>query len=193
MIRLKFKTRLCNVKPLTNEQKQVVNDAAAGNLMQVVRRHLRGNGGRSFWEEAASSLRTASRDGKATLDITKRGVALRFFGGVVKPAGNISEMTGKPTKSLLIPSRELRQDGGDLYDNVRDPRRVHVIKNKAGRVYLVEDGEGGEKMRLLGRLVKSTTHKPNPRVLPTREEMRQAARAGAEHELHRLDLFIKIE
>ncbi len=119
MIRLKFKTRLCNVKPLTNEQKQVVNDAAAGNLMQVVRRHLRGNGGRSFWEEAASSLRTASSDEKATLEITKRGVHLSYAGGVVKPTGNISEMTGKPTKSLLIPSLELREDGGDLYDNVR--------------------------------------------------------------------------
>lgn len=192
MLKIKFtiKNRLCLVD-LKPEAREAVMGTVVNQVRDLVDEHMRGNGGREFWQEAADSIKVSplyrAKDGKleARLEIYKRGVHLRYAGGIVKPTGNISEMTGKPTKSLLIPSRELRADGGDLYDYVRDPRKVHVIKNKAGRVYLVEDGAEGAKMRLLGRLVKSTTHKPNPRVLPTREEMATRARNKA-HEALRL-------
>ena len=74
----------------------------------------------------------------------------------------------------------MRTQGLDLYDVVKDPRRVHTIKNHAGRIYLVEDAEQeGQKMRYLGRLVKQTRHSPDPTVLPSEQAMQEAAAAGA--------------
>lgn len=53
---------------------------------------------------------------------------------------------------------------------------------------LVEEMGKDAPVRVLGQLVKSTTLKPNKKVMPTREKMETAARKGAEHILRRLDI-----
>lgn len=170
--------------------------AAAGRVRAAVEEHFDGLPSRRFWREAAddvvvTALPTERRGGgemvRARVEIRKRGVALRYYGGTVRPRGNISEMTGKPTKSLFLPGREMRADGGDLFDFVRDPQRVHVAK-LPGCVLLVEDMGKGNQPRVLGKLVKSTTHRPNKNVLPTGETMKAAAKKGAAQILSRAKL-----
>lgn len=186
--------RLADIAP---QQRADVLHSAAGHVRGTLEEHFRRLPGRKFWQEAADSVHVspqASENGtaRARIEILKRGVSLRFFGGVVKPRGNISELTGRPTKSLLIPGKELRANGGDLIDVVKNPKKLHVIKTKAGKVLLVEDipGRKGkeDKIRIHGQLVKRTVHKPNPRVLPTVEQMQAAARTGAEVRLRTIKI-----
>ncbi len=186
--------RLADIAP---QQRADVLHSAAGHVRGTLEEHFRKLPGRKFWTDAADSVNVspkASADGKAKarVEVLKRGVALRFFGGVVKPRGNISELTGRPTKSLLIPGKELRANGGELIDVVKNPKKLHVIKTKAGKVLLVEDIPGkkgkGAEVRIHGQLVKRTVHKPNPRVLPTVEQMQAAARTGAEFHLRTIKI-----
>ena len=183
MLSITIRSGLRSLHSVTPEQKEEILYAAAGRVRSLVEEHFRARKSRRFWKEAADSVKVApGSNGRLNVQIFKRGVHLRYAGGTVKPSGQISELTGKPIKSLLIPGPRtpMRTQGLDLYDVVRDPRRVHTIKNHAGRVYLVEDAEQpGQKMRYLGRLVKKTTHKPDPTVLPTEQAMQEAARAGA--------------
>lgn len=186
--------RLADIAP---QQRADVLNSAAGHVRGTLEEHFRAQGGRKFWQEAAEAVHVKPQPGengtaRARIEILKRGVALRFFGGEVKPRGNISELTGKPTRSLLIPGKELRANGGDLIDVVKNPKKLHVIKTKAGKVLLVEDipGKKGkeDEIRIHGQLVKRTVHKPNPRVLPTVEQMQAAARTGAETQLRLLKI-----
>lgn len=183
MLKITIRSGLRSLRTVTPEQKEDIVHAAAGRVRSLLEAHFDGLPSRRFWKEAADSIHVEpGKNGTININIFKRGVHLRYAGGKVKPSGKISELTGKPIRSLLIPGPRtpMRTQGLDLYDVVKDPRRVHTIKNRAGRVYLVEDAEQeGQKMRLLGRLVKSTTHKPNPRVLPTVQDMQEAAAAGA--------------
>lgn len=168
---------------MTPEQKEDILNAAAGRVRSLLEGHFDGLPSRRFWKEAADSVQVEpGKNGTVNINIYKRGVHLRYAGGTVKPSGQISELTGKPIKSLLIPGPRtpMRTQGLDLYDVVKDPRRVHTIKNHAGRIYLVEDAEQeGQKMRYLGRLVKQTRHSPDPTVLPSEQAMQEAAAAGA--------------
>lgn len=201
MLKLTFTVK--NIRKLADiapQQRADVLYSAAGHVRGTLEEHFRAQGGRKFWPKAADSVHVspqASEGGtaRARIEILKHGVALRFFGGVVKPRGNISDLTGRPTKSLLIPGKELRANGGELIDVVKNPKKLHVIKTKAGKVLLVEDipGKKGkeDEIRIHGQLVKRTVHKPNPRVLPTVEQMQAAAREGAA--FHLRDIKLKPE
>ncbi len=183
MLKLTIRSGLCSLRSITPEQKEDILHAAAGRVRSLMESHFDGLPSRRFWKEAADSIHVEpEKNGTLNINIFKRGVHLRYAGGTVKPSGKISELTGKPIKSLLIPGRRtaMHTQGLDLYDVVKAPNRVHTIKNHAGRVYLVEDAEQPEqKMRYLGRLVKQTTHSPDPSVLPSMQDMQEAAAKGA--------------
>lgn len=191
MLKITIRSGLRSLRSVTPEQKEEVLYSAAGRVRSLVEDHFRARPSRRFWKEAADSVKVEpGKNGTVNINIYKHGVHLRYAGGTVKPSGQISDLTGRPIRSLLIPGPRtaMRTQGLDLYDVVKDPRRVHTIKNHAGRVYLVEDAEQeGQKMRYLGRLVKRTTHNPDPTVMPTELAMREAARAGAEHVLKNLE------
>ena len=183
MLKITIRSGLRSLRSVTDAQKEEILYSAAGGVRSLVEGHFDGLPSRRFWKEAADSVQVEpGNNGTLSVNIYKRGVHLRYAGGTVKPSGQISELTGKPIKSLLIPGPRtaMRTQGLDLHDVVKDPRRVHTIKNHAGRIYLVEDAEQpGQKMRFLGRLVKQTTHSPDPTVLPSLQEMQEAAAEGA--------------
>lgn len=198
MLKLTFTVKnIRRLSDITPQQRAEVLHSAAGHVRGTLEEHFRKLPGRKFWTDAADSVNVRAQTSvrgkaKARVEVLKHGVALRFFGGVVKPRGNISELTGRPTKSLLIPGKELRANGGELIDVVKNPKKLHVIKTKAGKVLLVEDipGKKGKEaeVRIHGQLVKRTVHKPNPRVLPTVEQMQAAARTGAEFHLRTIKI-----
>lgn len=192
MLNLTIRSGLRSLRSVTPKQKEEILYSAAGRVRSLVEDHFDGLPSRRFWKEAADSVQVEpGSNGTVNINIYKRGVHLRYAGGTVKPSGQISELTGRPIRSLLIPGPRtaMRTQGLDLYDVVKDPRRVHTIKNHAGRVYLVEDAEQeGQKMRYLGRLVKQTTHSPDPTVLPSEQDMQEAAAAGANFILKDLEV-----
>lgn len=55
------------------------------------------NVGRSFWQDAASSIFKSNTDTKASVVVNKPGVALQYYGGTVRP---------KKARNLAIPMRE---------------------------------------------------------------------------------------
>lgn len=198
MLKLTFTVKnIHRVADIAPQQRAEVLHSAAGHVRGTLEEHFRKLPGRKFWTDAADSVNVRAQTSvrgkaKARVEVLKHGVALRFFGGVVKPRGNISELTGRPTKSLLIPGKELRANGGELIDVVKNPKKLHVIKTKEGKVLLVEDipGKKGKEaeVRIHGQLVKRTVHKPNPRVLPTVAQMQAAARTGAEFHLRTIKI-----
>ncbi len=92
------------MRSVTPEQKEEILYAAAGRVRSLVEEHFRARKSRRFWKEAADSVQVEpGNNGTLNVQIFKRGVHLRYAGGTVKPTGQISELTGKPIKSLLIP------------------------------------------------------------------------------------------
>lgn len=192
MIKLVINSGLHSLQDFNDADKQTIRDAAANRIRDLLQRHFSSKGGRRFWQEAADSVQTELTKDGTNINIYKRGVALRLFGGVVKPTGRKSEMTGKAIKNIFIPGprTQMRQDGGELIDEVHDPEQVFVLKNKAGRVFLAEN-RGGEKPYFLGRLVKQTVHKPDESVLPKGDEMVASARMAARNAIKILGLKLK--
>ena len=68
-----------------------------------VAEYLRGLPGREFYKKAAESVQLASSADAAIVSITQRGIALRRYGGTVRPTGRTSDVTGKPIKNLALP------------------------------------------------------------------------------------------
>lgn len=56
-----------------------------------------------YWKSAVEDTRSTSDANSATVSISKTGVRLHYYGGVVKASGRTSEVTGRPIKFLTIP------------------------------------------------------------------------------------------
>lgn len=172
---------MLNVTGLIKE----VNRAAGTAALLAVKENFISLGGKRYYGRAARTTQVteATEDG-VTVEVMQRGIALHYFGGTVRPTGEISEVTGKPTKALLIPGPRSPQRLRDksLHELGYPPDRVHVIKSKNGKAYLVADakprvklgkGEKAKKLKgkdkyiYLGALRKTATIKANPAVLPS--------------------------
>jgi hypothetical protein len=97
-------------RKLSEEVAPVVEEAA----MKVVQDHLDANyvgqpnklGGTptGYWTNVRNSA-TAGREGKGvTVDLTGAGLLMKYMGGVIRPTGRVSSVTGKPIKFLSIPT-----------------------------------------------------------------------------------------
>lgn len=180
------------------------NRAAANALVLAFKDNFISRGGRKYYGRAAR-LTTATKADPygVAVEVHQRGIALHYHGGTVKATGRRSEVTGKPTKALLIPSKR-----SPLYLRDRSlaelgiPREnVHVIKAKNGKAYLVADtaraakakaagkqpmGKKGKKVKgrdrlvFLGSLRKSATIRADKSVIPSHPAMLEAVRRGAE-------------
>lgn len=69
----------------------------AKRLEVDLRNKFLSNGGRSFWQDAASSIFKSNTDTRASVVVNKPGVALQYYGGAVRP---------KKVRKLAIPMRE---------------------------------------------------------------------------------------
>lgn len=190
-----------------------VNYSVATALRNEVRENFRTLGGRRFWQDAArqTARGPVTADG-ASVEVYWVGVALHYRGGTVKATGRRSDVTGKATKSLLIPSRysPLRQRRVSLSALGIPRENIHVIKSKNGKAYLVADtaraakakaagtqlkGKKGKKVKgrdrlvFLGSLRKSATIRANSRVMPTPASMMAAAKEAAINRLAALNYY----
>lgn len=182
------------------------NRAAGRSLVKAVKDNFKGLGGRYFWGTAARRTTLAKADAEsAEINIAQRGVHLQWQGGTVRPTGNTSEVTGKPTKNLLIPVGNSPLKGKKQRLTLRElglpPASIHIAKSKNGKVYLIAEKEKRVKRRkgvpahtrqsgiLLGRLVPQATIPAHPNVLPDADERRRALAYGAQQALNSIRWF----
>lgn len=169
----------------TEEQlRRVAQDAALGAAV-VVRKNFRRikekTGSRYYWHKAAASTQVAEQVEGCTAYVVVRhkGVRLHWKGGTVRPTGKPSEVTGKPTKSLLIPFDDspLRKRRVSLYELHYPKENLHVFKSASGCPILVAAEHQKRKTKLiwLGKLVKAATFEERPEVMPTADAMLAAA------------------
>lgn len=167
-----------------------VNRSAGKEVELKLKEHFAALPGRAFWGDAAKATKmTEATEQKAVVAVEQRGVALQYYGGTVTAQGHVSEMTGKPTRALLIPTKRspLYLRRRSLNELGLDKERIHIIRSMNGKAYLVADtvkrvklkpGEknGRRKTKdkktfiFLGSLRRSATIKPHPHVLPTAAE-----------------------
>ncbi len=181
---------------LSSEQIDATTLAAAQGAAVCVRdnfvRLARASRSRDYWHTAATLTQVDEHMQNSTcaISINQRGVRLHWQGGVVHPTGQPSEVTGKPTRSLLIPFEDspLRLRRCSLAALGIPREHIHVITSRRGCPILVASEQLKRKSKLtyLGKLVKSATFRPRPDVLPSDAAMSAAARHGARQYLKTL-------
>lgn len=181
------------IPTLSAEDEGALRRSGANRVAGGVRQHLlelkAATGSRKWWGKDARSVEVApeEEEGRAVVAINHRGVRLHWKGGDVRPTGRPSEVTGKPTKSLLIPFPDspLRKRGISLAELGVPKESMHVIKSKKGCPILVAGVEKKRRTNLiwLGKLVKSVHFEPRPEVLPSEEALHAAAVEGARQAL----------
>lgn len=181
------------IPTLSAEEEVALRKSGANRVAGSVRQHLlelkAATGSRKWWGKAARQVQVApeEEEGRAVVAINHRGVHLHWKGGDVRPTGRPSEVTGKPTKSLLIPFPDspLRKRGISLAELGVPKENIHVINSKKGCPILVAGVERKRRTNLiwLGKLVKSAHFEPRPEVLPSEEALHAKAVEGARQAL----------
>ena len=109
----------------------------------------------SFYARARGATSSGVDGGKAYVSIDHEGIGLRLLGGTVKP---------RKGKYLTIPV-----DDAAIGKRVREFTDLKwIINRRTGTGVVLQQG------RVLYALTKSTTHKPDPTVLPTTDVLQTA-------------------
>lgn len=121
----------------------------------------------NYWATAARSVQTGVSHETATVSIHAPGIALHYHGGVVRPVA---------AKRLAIP---LRPEVADKNPREGAVGNLFVIHSKrSGKAVLAGRGPDG-RARAYWLLLASTTHLPDPSVLPPPTTLRDAALRAA--------------
>jgi hypothetical protein len=128
------------------------------NFVKLGRSRHRG-GSFNFYGRAARATSSGVQGSAAFVSVDQEGIALRRFGGTVKPRNG---------QYLTIPAIDAAQG-----KRAREFSDLHFRKNS---------GDGGRLCDQTGRvyywLVKQSTHQPDEAVLPTDGEIQAAATAA---------------
>lgn len=173
---------------LTAEQAASITQSAANRVHLLISKNFirlaQKTHSRHYWGDAASATTVAAHTPtQYTITIAHKGVRLHWKGGTVRPTGKTSEVTGKPTKTLLIPfeNSPLRKRDITLAEAHIPNENIHILKSKTGTPILIAAKNLKRKTNLifLGALVKKATHKPRPEIIPTASELAAAAKQAA--------------
>lgn len=124
----------------------------------------------NFYAAAADSVTSETYEGDALVRISHEGLALRYFGGIVKPSGRPSLVTGRPIRMLAIPARPEAEQ-----HTPGDFSGLFLIKSrKLGKAYLAGKKAGG-MIGILFRLVPETVHQADETVLPSAGALQENA------------------
>jgi len=154
---------------------EVVGEACA----DLTRGHLRGLASRrhrpglphSFYGRAADAVVSETVTGGAVITVPHEGLALRYYGGTVRPSGRVSLVTGRPITRLAVPITGKGAEGktpGDYKD------LFVIVSRRSGKAVLAGRKPGG-KVGILFALVKSTRHTADKGVMPADADYERAA------------------
>lgn len=167
-----------------------LHEAMAMNVSDTVRKHIvatKKSPNTGFWSRVAASVTHTFSESGAEVIIPERGAALRYYGGTVRqkaggplltiptkdvPVQNGTRLAARDMGLLaFLPSRRAKTRGvlveGEPYLRTRGKN-----KGKPG----VRPKPGG---KLLYILRTETDHKADPTVLPSDQQIAEAARDGA--------------
>ena len=148
------------------------------HLCRIASSRHRSGLARNFYARAADAVVSEPVSHGAMITIPHTGLALRYYGGTVRPSGRVSLVTGRPIKRLAIPIKGRGAEGR----LPKDFKGLFVVASKrSGKAVLAGRGPSG-LVRALFTLVKSSTHKADKSVLPT-DDQYTAAGADALDEL----------
>jgi hypothetical protein len=154
-------------------------DTTREHLRKLSRTRHRGGVAHNFYGRAADAVVSRAVVNGALVAIPHEGLALRYFGGTVRPSGRVSLVTGKPIRKLAIPLSGTKAEGrtpGE-FDNLR------LVVTKAKKAFLAQSAANG-MLSILFVLKKETTHKADAGVLPADDDYREGA-------LRALDIYIE--
>lgn len=115
----------------------------------------------SFWDRMRSTVREEATDTVSAISMD-RAVALRRFGGPVKPTGNRRYLT------IPLSRRSYGKKATEFEESF-----VITIKKKANeRKYIVIKREDGG-LDFLYLMIESTTHKPNSLAIPSDNDVQR--------------------
>lgn len=150
------------------------------------------------WAGARKSIHTQYGTGKVTVIITKPGIALLFFGGVVRPL--IKRMLTIPAVeaaygkragewSDLVLDRRVNPETGKLQLCLVQAEQSPVIlgprSKKTGlRRFKRKESAGG---KVIYWLTRQARFQPDPTVLPTERQLEQAAGSAIESTVQRIE------
>lgn len=122
-----------------------------------------------FWERVASSVTSAAGDDGFSATITEPGVRLRWKGGEVRPREGKKALAipVDPSVARIWPS----EYGGYATGGDYDEGATSLFWPKNSSHGFIKDNETGD---ILWMLVAKTTHKPDPSVIPSEDELRGA-------------------
>ncbi len=150
-----------------------------------------------FWSGARQAISEQYSGARVTLSITKPGVALHYFGGVVRPIiaemltiPAVAEAYGKRARErgdLILTKRENPKTGKLQLCLVKAEQSAAILgprsKKTGKRRFKKSTATGGEVIYWLARKV---TIKPDKTVLPTDDQLETAAGEAVESTLQRI-------
>jgi len=152
---------------VTAKSEAVIRKVIAAKAATVVKDHFvalgraRHRGGSfNFYGRAARATSHGVSGQAAFVSIDQEGIALRRYGGTVRP---------RKGKYLTIPA-----DKSAHGKRAREFGNLHFRRNASGDSGRLCDPAG----RVFYWLIKQSTHKPDPSVLPTDAEIQTAATAA---------------
>ena len=166
---------------VTPEDLQAMTRHAGDDLRDLLKNHFidrsQQTGSRNYWAGAAEATESHME------------VRLHLLGGTVRATGRISPVTGRPTKSLLVPGPDspLRKRRITLAEAGIPQEEIMVLYSVKSRMpYLARVQERKrmykgwkQKITPLGLLLKSVTHDPDRTVLPSDQELTDTVKSSA--------------
>jgi hypothetical protein len=152
--------------------------------MQSTRPNAKGWPRQNFWDQVRRSTSVQSLGNSAMIAVNHVGIALRFFGGVVRPVRRRwlaipanADAYGKTPREFgghlqFIPPDKGGRGVARLIQAVAQAVSFGRQRKDGSRRVIAGDVTGGLVMFWL---VKKTTHRPDPSVLPTDKELEKAA------------------
>lgn len=135
-------------------------------------RHRKGQG-LNFYARAADAVVAEPVSGGAEVTVPHVGLALRYYGGTVRPSGRISQITGRPIRRLAVPIPGKGAEG----KTPGEFEGLFLIRSRRGNALLAGKKANG-MVGLLFMLLPKTVHKADKTVLPKDSEYLEACQGA---------------
>ncbi len=178
--------------------------AAANEVQITMQDNFDSLGGREFWGRASDATTVEMQGELAVVGVRQPGVRLQWLGTKkgqpILPGKRPSSKTGQPTKLLAIPCSKAITEAPNAYGMLA----FELVKNSGhtkgllfpGESVTIKRGKRKGQQRVapikdaapLFRLVDQTEHDPHPEVIPSENELKDAARRGSKSYLRALKI-----
>lgn len=153
----------------------------------------RDKNGVDFWADVRNSIEASGSPKEALVTLEEIGLRLRFYGGDVTPGKSISSYTGKLTRALSVPSKDVPAEGGrqirpgragllafirsatrggNLVGTLVEGMEVPITRGKKKGQKRIVPRPGGKLMYTLKTI---TRHKGDKKIIPPEEKLREAS------------------